>query len=196
MRDYVGFFEHALHVLSKCKVIYDVGGGSPFQKSLAKYRSWFDDSVVKSVDVDARFGPDIVGDIHNLPLENGCADGVLCLSVLEHVSDPKKAVQEMHRILKQGGVFVGWVPAVYPYHARKGFYPDNFRFFDDGLRVLFSDFSKLQLHKTGGYFETMLYFLPGQVYLVRFGGVAYFLDRLFRTHKRTVTRGFYILAIK
>ncbi len=199
MYDYVQFFERGLQKLAKGKIIYDVGGGHPFQKHLEKYREWFSNCTFKTVDVSPAYNPDIVGDIHNLPIKTASADGILCMSVLEHIADPKKAVSEMHRILKKDGILLGWVPAIYPYHARKGkgAYPDNYRYFDDGLRVLFSEFSKVELHNTGGYFETMLYFLPAQKYLVKiFGKPMYALDRLFRTHKKTVTRGFYFLARK
>ncbi len=197
MYDYIHFFENGLKELAKGKLIYDVGGGHPFQKGMEKYKEWFANSDFKTIDVDARYKPDIVGDIHNLPIEAESADGILCLSTLEHVAEPKKAVQEMHRILKKGGIFLGWVPSIYPYHARKGVYPDNFRFFDDGLKELFKNFESVKLHKTGGYFETMLYFLPAQDFFRKiFQKPAYMLDRILGTHKKSVTRGYYILAKK
>ena len=59
------------------------------------------------------------------------------LNVLEHIKDPIRAVGEMHRILKKGGKIFVYVPSIYPYHARKGFYPDYWRFFDDTLLFLF-----------------------------------------------------------
>jgi len=197
MYDYQHFFEKGLQQLAKCKVVYDVGGGKPFQKGMEKYKKMFANVNFKTIDVDPNYEPDIVGDIHNLPLNDGSADGVLCLSVLEHISEPKKAVQEMHRILRKDGIFLGWVPSIYPYHARKGVYPDNYRYFDDGLKTLFKDFSSVTVHNTGGYFETMLYFLPAQnLARTLLQKSAYYLDRILRTHKKTVTRGFYILAKK
>jgi len=197
MLDYELFFEHRLKKLAQCKIVYDVGGGHPFQKHMSKYKSWFEKCTYKTVDVNPSDKPDIVGDIHNLPIKSESADGILCMSVLEHIEDPKKAVSEMHRILKKDGILLGWVPAIYPYHARKGVYPDNYRYFDDGLQVLFSNFRNVELHKTGGYFETMLYFLPAQKHLVPIiRKPLYLLDRLLGTHKRTVTRGFYFFAEK
>lgn len=51
------------------------------------------------------------GDAMQLPLRDECADCVTMLDVLEHVPDDKKALAEVHRILKPGGVLVMSVPA-------------------------------------------------------------------------------------
>src|SRR3990172_708019 len=107
MKDYVAFFEHGLRELSKCKIIYDLGGGKPFQKGMSKYKPWFYKNSFKTVDYDSRTEPDIVGDIHNLTLKSESADGVLCMSVLEHISNPHKAVSEIHRVLRPGGILLG-----------------------------------------------------------------------------------------
>jgi SAM-dependent methyltransferase len=53
------------------------------------------------------------GDIHALPFADASFDAVICSSVLYHqwVSDVGGAVQEMHRILRPGGVLLINVPA-------------------------------------------------------------------------------------
>jgi ubiquinone/menaquinone biosynthesis C-methylase UbiE len=51
------------------------------------------------------------GDAMQLPLRDECADCVTMLDVLEHVPDDKKALAEIYRILKPGGVLVLSVPA-------------------------------------------------------------------------------------
>lgn len=45
------------------------------------------------------------GDAHNLKYEDESFDGVLCQTVLTHVSDAQAVVKEMTRVLKRGGVF-------------------------------------------------------------------------------------------
>jgi SAM-dependent methyltransferase len=53
------------------------------------------------------------GDIHALPFPDASFDAVICSSVLYHqwVSDVEGAVQEMHRVLRPGGVLLINVPA-------------------------------------------------------------------------------------
>lgn len=46
-----------------------------------------------------------------LPLEDGVADSVTALDVIEHVEEDGKAVMEMTRILKPGGTLIITVPA-------------------------------------------------------------------------------------
>ena len=57
----------------------------------------------KILDKVADYSPDIVGDIHELPLEDNSVDAILCSAVLEHVEEPQRAVKEMYRVLKKGG---------------------------------------------------------------------------------------------
>lgn len=41
----------------------------------------------------------------NLPYPDSYFDVVLCVDVLEHITDPKQAITEIYRVLKPGGVF-------------------------------------------------------------------------------------------
>jgi len=51
------------------------------------------------------------GTIHNLPFKNQFFDVVIALDVLEHVRDDQGAVNEIKRVLKEGGIFICFVPA-------------------------------------------------------------------------------------
>lgn len=44
------------------------------------------------------------GDLESLPIETGTVDAAVCVLVLHHLPDPAKAVREMARILRPGGV--------------------------------------------------------------------------------------------
>ena len=47
---------------------------------------------------------EIKADICNLPLEDNTYDYILCNHVLEHVDDDLKAMSELYRVLKKGGI--------------------------------------------------------------------------------------------
>lgn len=51
------------------------------------------------------------GDAMQMPLRDNCADCVTMLDVLEHLPDDRRALAEVERILKPGGVLVLSVPA-------------------------------------------------------------------------------------
>lgn len=50
-------------------------------------------------------------DLLKCPLPDNCVDIVVMLNVLEHIENDKRAIEEVWRILKPGGVFVLEVPA-------------------------------------------------------------------------------------
>ncbi len=195
--DYNKFFENKLKELAKEDSVLDVGGGVPFQKGMAKYKSLFEGKKFETLDVALEYSPTIVGDIHNLPIEDNTVNAILCKSVLEHLYDPKKAVEEMHRVLKKDGKILLYTHFIYPYHARGKIYGDYFRFTEEALRYLFRGFSYIEIKKDGGYFRAMMFFMPFQVKL-RFilEPIMYLLDKIFMTERRSTTAGFYIYAIK
>lgn len=81
----------------------------------------------------------IIGDICNLPFGNNTFDIVLATEVIEHTRNPKKAVTELCRVTKKGGVLILttvnslWAPLVNfasflrlrPYHGFE--YPPKFK---------------------------------------------------------------------
>ena len=191
------FVDASIARIAKHKVVLDIGGGQRFGKWMRPYEPLFRDVDYRTFDYDASTGADVVGDIHALPLKDASVDAVICSSVLEHVQDPRKAMSELFRILKPGGELFFYVPSMYPYHARKGHYPDYWRFFSDTIDDLFAGFKEKTVVKRGGYFLALSFFVPGQAKL-RFllTPLADFLDGVFKTEKRNTTAGFYVLATK
>jgi SAM-dependent methyltransferase len=55
--------------------------------------------------------PFIQFDLRHCPLRDECIDGVTALNVLEHIDDDRTALQEIHRILRRGGIAHIEVPA-------------------------------------------------------------------------------------
>lgn len=194
---YKKFIDQKIELISKNSFILDIGGGEPFQKWLKPYKDLFKNCDYKTMDVDPLSGADIIGDIHRIPCKDESVDAVICHSVLEHIRDPHQACREIHRVLKKGGMAFIHVPSVYPYHARKGSYPDYWRFFDDSFEVLLKDFSHIEIKKRGGYFTALSFFVPFQ-HRIRFilDPLAATLDFIFATEKRTTTAGYYIFVLK
>ena len=53
---------------------------------------------------------DVKADICNLPFESDLYDVILCNHVLEHIPDDTKAMQELYRVLKPGGMAILQIP--------------------------------------------------------------------------------------
>ena len=63
-----------------------------------------------------------LGNLNEIPVEDGSIDTVVAFDCLEHVMSPRAIIQEWRRILKPGGrVLVEW----YPYKAHNGPHLDN-----------------------------------------------------------------------
>jgi SAM-dependent methyltransferase len=76
-------------------------------------------------------------------------DLVVLDQVLEHIRDPWRAVSEIHRILRPGGVSIATTPFLIHIHR----HPDDFwRFTDSGLRQLFSAFGTVSVDGWGNRF--------------------------------------------
>lgn len=85
---------------------------------------------------------DVVADSEQLPFESGSVDAAVYNNVLEHVRRPNKAVAEMVRVLKPGGIIYGAVPFIIPYHSS----PDDFyRWSEEGMRQMFYQFDEIEL---------------------------------------------------
>ena len=53
---------------------------------------------------------DVKADICDLPFDNNSFDVVFCNHVLEHITDDTKAMQELYRVLKPGGMGIFQIP--------------------------------------------------------------------------------------
>jgi SAM-dependent methyltransferase len=92
---------------------------------------------VHGIDIYKTDTVDIICDAHYLPIRPGSYDGVWIQAVLEHVVDPTAVVNEIHRILKPGGVIYAETPFMQQVH--EGRY-DFTRYTVLGHRYLFKNF--------------------------------------------------------
>jgi SAM-dependent methyltransferase len=79
--------------------------------------------------------PSIIGDAHKLPFKDRALDVVISKDTLEHFIEPSRAVNEVHRVLKQGGKVIIWVPFMHPFHGN-----DFYRYTPLGLKHLLREF--------------------------------------------------------
>ncbi|HXF85989.1 MAG TPA: class I SAM-dependent methyltransferase [Anaerolineales bacterium] len=128
-------------------VVVDLGGkrenkrGS-FQPPEHQAQAWW------YVNLDLTTHPHIFADVLFVPLKSQSVDCVICTEVLEHLSDPQACVNEIHRLLRDGGLVLASTPFLYPVHAD----PYDFqRFTEDGLQNLFRNFNS-SLDKIWGGF--------------------------------------------
>ncbi|MBI5728517.1 MAG: class I SAM-dependent methyltransferase [Candidatus Magasanikbacteria bacterium] len=85
------------------------------------------------------------GDIERgLPYDDQTFDGILCIEVLEYLRDYRRAIREIHRLLRPGGYAFLTIPCLYPDHGDRVRFTE--RFFTEELSPLFS---KVESHRIG-----------------------------------------------
>ncbi|WP_145089207.1 methyltransferase domain-containing protein [Rosistilla carotiformis] len=102
-----------------------------------------DDPRITLIETDAAIAPrtSLVCDGHDLPFADQSVDAVIVQAVLEHVVDPHRCVQEIHRVLKPGGLVYSDTPFMQQVHGRQF---DFTRFTRLGHRRLFRMFDEIE----------------------------------------------------
>lgn len=111
------------------EVVLDIGGGHVDTNH--SYDHYFPNRT--TIDIDPKREPDVVGDVHTMPLPDESHSIVLCTEVLEHCHTPQLAIDEMERVLKPGGTLILTTRFVYPHHDVPH---DYFRYTKFGLSHL------------------------------------------------------------
>lgn len=162
------FNEKCIEIFNTCPKVLDIGEGlrarTESGNKFDSKRAWLQEYIKKVdyvvMDPVPDYKPDIVGDIHAIPLPDASVDGIFCLAVLEHVQNPIKAVEEMYRILKPGGKILIYVPFLYYYHAHKGYYKDYWRFTFDTLTMFAQPASQHEIMPVRRPIETLVRLTP------------------------------------
>ena len=195
--------ESLTKIFTNSESVLDIGGGLRVSKGKGNWQSSKSDWMLpllegidyKIMDPVDTYNPDIVGDIHKMPFEDGGLEAIVCISVLEHVENPIQAAQEMHRTLKKGGYCFVYVPFLFYYHAEKGYYGDFWRFTPDSIKYIFKDFSHLEIVQARGALETWFKISPlGRSGLIL--GIGRLLDRILKKDTSKQTSGYYVMMMK
>lgn len=98
---------------------------------------------IEWVATDVSFGPlvALICDAHDIPFEDQSFDGVIAQAVLEHVVDPYRCAEEVHRVLKEQGIVYAETPFMQQVHGRQY---DFTRFTHLGHRRLFRRFEEIK----------------------------------------------------
>lgn len=107
------------------------------QEDVADMRPIFGASEHIGCDIQPGLGVDRIEDIHHLSFEDNSIGTVVALETLEHVADPIRAVEEMYRVLRPGGVLAISSLMFFPIHAHPW---DYWRFTPEAFELLLTPF--------------------------------------------------------
>lgn len=94
-------------------------------------------------------GIDVVGDVHNLSryFKEDEFDTVLCSEIFEHTKDPLRAIEEIKKVLKKGGVFIGSAPTTIELHGEE--YGHYWNITPQGWEYILRDFQIVDMKLRG-----------------------------------------------
>jgi SAM-dependent methyltransferase len=127
-------------------IVLDVGGG----RKRGKFKK--PDDII-NLDIMKEFCPNIMGDVHHIPLKNNSVDCIICTELLEHIEFPESVIKELSRILKRSGKIIISVPFNTNIHAD----PYDFQRLTGYKlrRILENDFEIKIIKKQGLYFTVL-----------------------------------------
>ena len=168
-------------------IVIDVGGGreapldAAWPPAVRRYR----------VDAYPHIRPDVTADAAALPLASASADGVVLCEVLEHLPEPRRAIEEALRVLRPGGVLCGSVPFLFPVHGD----PFDFaRYTEQGLRRLLAQASEISVRSHGNRVGAAWLLLSGDSRVLRL--LNPLVRALFRQPSNRYPEGYVFVARK
>lgn len=124
---------------SELKILV-IGSGKSLQSAANRY---LDEKYTKqtiNLDIANFQRVNVVADGHKLPFKSDIFHAVIIDAVLEHVKNPNQVVDEIYRVLKDGGYVYAKIPFIQVFHAAPYDYQ---RFTITGIKHLFSKFEEL-----------------------------------------------------
>ena len=86
-------------------LLLDVGAGQCDYKPLVESKGY----TYEGIDIDEQ-SPAKKGSILDIPYKDNTFDVLICIDVLEHIKDHEKAISELYRVLREGGLLLIHVP--------------------------------------------------------------------------------------
>ncbi|MHC4156051.1 MAG: methyltransferase domain-containing protein [Planctomycetota bacterium] len=148
MRDYIReFVQICAETLPVVEPIYEFGSLQvPGQGDFANLRPIFLGKEYVGCDMQEGPGVDRILNLHSIELPSDTAGTVLLMDTLEHVEFVRKALEEVHRILKTNGMVVASSVMKFPIHD----YPyDYWRFTPEAFRSLLKPFGSAFVDSAG-----------------------------------------------
>lgn len=99
------YLDQFTNLLTEAKTVLHVAPEQAFYNKFKTLPQW----DYTTTDLESPLA-DVKADLCDLPFENEQFDVVFCNHVLEHIPDDHKALQELYRILKKGGIAFLQVP--------------------------------------------------------------------------------------
>jgi len=110
------------------------------QEDFANLRELFPGKKFVGVDMREGLGVDRVENVHSLRIPSNSVGSVICIDTLEHVENIEKAMSEMYRVLRPGGIIVIVSVMNFPIHD----YPsDYWRFTPECFKKLLKRFDNV-----------------------------------------------------
>ena len=132
------FVRIAAETLAIHEPIYEFGALQvPGQEDFADLRCFFPGKTYTGADMRSGPGVDVLLNLHDIDLPSDSVGTVICIATLEHVEYPRKAMEEIRRILKPGGLAI--ITSVMDCHIH-GYPSDYWRFTPSGFSSLLEAF--------------------------------------------------------
>jgi SAM-dependent methyltransferase len=129
------FMNHALSSYTLEGAVLDLGSKSD-AASYNRFLQKKEGVHVTYTDIDGRAGDNIVSlDLEKpFPMQERSFNMITCFNTLEHIYNYSNIIHESHRVLKQGGRFIGATPFLVNFHPDP---KDYFRYTHQALVPLF-----------------------------------------------------------
>lgn len=107
------------------------------QEEIANLRAFFPGKEYIGCDIQEGPNVDRVEDVHALTFADESVGTIICVEALEHIADPIRAMEQMHRVLKPGGSIAISSQMFFPIHQHPW---DYWRFTPEAFDLLLKPF--------------------------------------------------------